>query len=94
VIRIADGATDKGRDGQLLNANARKLAPQGMVLVEWEPDPDRGEKTATQVWYILDPDKWQGRRTERDKDTHRMWRFHPAELAKRARAKQGAGKRS
>ena len=50
VIRIADGATDKGRDGQLLSVNARKLAPAGMMLVEWEPDPDRGEHKATQCW--------------------------------------------
>jgi hypothetical protein len=88
VIRIADGATDKGRDGQLLSVNARKLAPAGMMLVEWEPDPDRGEHKATQCWYLLDPDKWQGKRTERDKDTHRQWRFAPAELAKRTKARK------
>lgn len=80
VLKIADGSTDKGRDGQLLSARARVLAPRGMVLVEWEPDPDRGETEPTQAWYLLDPNKWQGRRTERDKDTHRAWRYHPEEL--------------
>ena len=57
---------------------ARKLAPRGMVLVEWEPDLDRGEKDATLMWLLLDPrpGKWNG-------DAHRAWRFHPAEPAKR-----------
>mmetsp|Transcript_26922 Transcript_26922/g.66656 ORF Transcript_26922/g.66656 Transcript_26922/m.66656 type:complete len:186 (+) Transcript_26922:314-871(+) len=81
VVKIADGATDNGRDGQLLSKRAQKLAPRGMVLIEWDPDPDRGEQQATQCWYLLDPNKWhQGRRTERDKDTHRAWRYHPDEL--------------
>lgn len=55
-----------------------------MVLVEWEPDPDRGEteSTQSQAWCLLDPRKWQGRQTERDKDTHRTWRYHPEELMK------------
>ena len=53
-----------------------------MVLVEWEPDPDRGEHSATQVWYLLDPRKFAPRA---DNDSHRAWRLHPAELAKRAR---------
>ena len=88
MIRIADGLSDKGRDGQLFSKNAIKLAPRGMVLVEWEADPDRGEVNATQCWYLLDPNKWQGKRTERDKDTHRQWRFAPAELAKRANARK------
>jgi hypothetical protein len=65
-----------------LSAQAKKLAPAGMLLVEWDPDPDRGEKEATRCWYLLDPAKWQGARTERDKDTHRLWRWHPEELAK------------
>eukprot|EP00966_Prymnesium_polylepis_P280421 6479323-Prymnesium_polylepis.1 len=47
IIRIADGTTDKGRDGQLLSTQAKKLPPAGMLLVEWDPDPDRGEKEAT-----------------------------------------------
>ena len=51
-----------------------------MMLVEWEPDPDRGESASTTVWYLLDPRKWNKDRA------HRGWRFHPAELALRARA--------
>eukprot|EP00966_Prymnesium_polylepis_P098769 2287120-Prymnesium_polylepis.1 len=31
------------RDGQLFSKNTIKLGPGGMVLVEWEADPDRGE---------------------------------------------------
>ena len=82
VKRVADGETDKGRDGEYFSALARKLAPRGMVLVEWEPDPIRGEKQATLMWLLLDPrpersgGKWNG-------DSHRAWRYHPAELAKR-----------
>eukprot|EP00966_Prymnesium_polylepis_P098484 2280399-Prymnesium_polylepis.1 len=76
VVCVADGDTDKGRDGQPLNASARKLAPRGMVLIEWEPDPVRGEKEATTMWLLLDPrpGKWNG-------DGHRAWRYHPDELA-------------
>ena len=87
VKRVADGQTDKGTNNKDLSSAARSIAPRGMVLVEWPADPDRGEATR-QVWYLLHPDKWQGRFTERDKDTHRMWRFHPAELAKRAKEQQ------
>ena len=32
VVRTADGATDKGRDGQPLSSLARKLAPAGRDL--------------------------------------------------------------
>ena len=57
---------------------ARKLAPRGMVLIEWEADPERGEPDPTLMWLLLDPrpGKWNG-------DAHRAWRYHPAELAKR-----------
>ena len=89
VMRVADGDTDKGRNGQPLSAGARKLAPRGMVLVEWEPDPERGEKEATTMWLLLDPrpGKWNG-------DGHRAWRYHPEQLAemKRAQEKAAAGK--
>ena len=87
VKRVADGETDKGRDGQYFSARAKKLAPRGMVLVEWEPDPDRGETEATLMWLLLDPraersgGKWNG-------DSHRAWRFHPAELKKRAEQRE------
>jgi len=49
-----------------------------MLLLEWEADPERGEMECTTCWYLLDPRKW-------NKDnTHRGWRFHPAELKARA----------
>ena len=77
-MRVADGETDKGRDGQYFSDNARAIAPRGMVLVEWDPDPERGEPNARQGWYLLHPDKWNADRA------HRGWRFHPEELAKLA----------
>ena len=55
VKAVADGETDKGRDGEYFSARARKLAPRGMVLVEWEPDHERGEKEATLMWLLLHP---------------------------------------
>lgn len=91
MIKLADGSTDKGRDGQLFSTRAKKLAPRGMLLVEWEADPDRGEVERTQSWLLLDPNKWQGRRTERDKDTHRIWRYHPEELSKLKKSKRTQG---
>ena len=95
VLRVADGDTDKGRDGQALSAGARKLAPRGMVLVEWEPDPERGETESTTMWLLLDPrpGKWNG-------DGHRAWRYHSDELAAIKRAARekpapaGAGKKA
>ena len=57
---------------------AKKLAPRGMALIEWEADPERGESEPTLMWLLLDPrpGKWNG-------DAHRAWRYHPAELVKR-----------
>ena len=85
VLRVADGNTDKGMDGKPLSSQARKLAPRGMVLLEWEPDPDRNEHVATTMWLLLDPrpGKWNG-------DGHRAWRYHPDELAVIMRAKEAA----
>ena len=85
VLRVADGETDKGRDGKSLSSQARKLAPRGMVLLEWEPDPDRGETQATAMWLLLDPrpGKWNG-------DGHRAWRYHPNHLAALQKARQQA----
>ena len=40
MLKIAAGETDKGRDGQYFGERARALAPRGMALVEWEPEPD------------------------------------------------------
>ena len=76
VLRVADGEIDKGRDGMPLSSLARKLAPRGMVLLEWEPNPERGENEATTMWLLLDPrpGKWNG-------DGHRAWRYHPNHLA-------------
>ena len=94
VIRTADGEADRGRDGQYFSAAARKLAPRGMVLLEFDADPDRNEPVHC-MWLLLDPrpapvGKWNG-------DGHRAWRYHPAELAKLQAAKaattSGAGKR-
>ena len=83
VVRIADGATDKGANNKAFSQNARAIAPRGMLLVEWEADPDRNEPVTT-VWHLLDPRKW-------NKDhTHRAWRFHPEELAKRTRKQRQA----
>ena len=75
VLKIADGETDKGRDGHYFSERARALVPRGMALVEWEPDPARGEPDAKLMWLLLDPraPKWNG-------DAHRAWRFHPDEL--------------
>ena len=90
VLRTADGETDKGMDGKPLSQQAKKLAPRGMVLLEWEPDPDRGETEVTTMWLLLDPrpGKWNG-------DGHRAWRYHPAELVKlqAVQAARSAGKR-
>ena len=80
VVRIADGETDKGTNNRAFSENASAIAPRGMVLVEWEPDPDRGEDASTTAWYLLHPRKWNA------DHTHRGWRFHPDELARRARA--------
>mmetsp|Transcript_1248 Transcript_1248/g.3086 ORF Transcript_1248/g.3086 Transcript_1248/m.3086 type:complete len:285 (-) Transcript_1248:351-1205(-) len=87
VVRVADGETDMGRNNQPLSSSARALAPRGMLLLEWDADPDRGETESTTCWYLLDPRKW-------NKDnTHRGWRFHPAELkARRARSGSAKGK--
>ena len=88
IVRIADGETDKGRDGQPFSNRALKLAPRGMILMEWEPDSDRGETEASTVWYLLDPRKCNG-------DGHRVWRYHPnalAALAKRDLVARGKAK--
>ena len=55
---MADGKVDKGRHGQAESAQVRKILPAGALLVEWEPDPERGEDSATVMWLVLHPDKW------------------------------------
>lgn len=84
IVRIADGNKDMGVNNKPLSDLCRTLAPRGMMLIKWDPDPDRGETDYPVCWYALDPRKW-------NKDsTHRAWRFHPEELAKRARAAREA----
>ena len=73
VVRVADGAADKGRHGQAESSRARKILPAGAVLVEWEPDVERGETEATVMWLVLHPDKWNN-------ECHLAWRWHPDEL--------------
>ena len=85
VVRLADGSTDKGRHGNTTSSQARKILPAGALLVEWEPDPVRGETTATVMWLVLHPNKWNG-------DAHLAWRWHPAEL--RRQEEQSAAKRA
>ena len=82
ILRIADGTTDKGMDGKPLSDRAIKLAPRGMVLMEWEADPVRDEPVTT-VWYLLDPRKWNG-------DGHRAWRYHPNTLTSLALSEANA----
>ena len=64
-----------GSHGKAESDRARKILPAGALLVEWEPDHDRGEEKATVMWLVLSPDKW-------NKDSHLAWRWHPAELQK------------
>ena len=73
-MRVADGGADKGRHGQAESSRAKKILPAGALLVEWEPDVERGEKEATVMWLVLHPEKWRGQ-------CHLAWRWHPDELA-------------
>jgi len=75
VKKVADGESNKGSHGKAESDRARKILPAGALLVEWEPDHDRGEEKATVMWLVLSPDKW-------NKDSHLAWRWHPAELQK------------
>ena len=51
VARVADGLTDKR------SSRAQKLLPAGMLLWQWDADPEFGEK-AGQQWLHLLPAKW------------------------------------
>ena len=79
VLRVADGGSDKGAHGKSKSSRARKLLPAGAVLVQWAPDPERGEEEATVMWLILNPERWNG-------NGHLSWRWNAAELAKRQAA--------
>ncbi|KAL3922726.1 MAG: hypothetical protein SGPRY_004458 [Prymnesium sp.] len=77
-VGVADGVIDQGRNTKPLSAAAKTLAPHGMRIIIWVPEPDRGEDEDITCWYLLDPKKW-------NKDNkHHSWRFHPEELIKRA----------
>jgi hypothetical protein len=76
VLRVADGETAYGRHGQAESARARKLLPAGAVLVEWEPDHERGEHHATVMWLVLHPDRWAGRGAS----GHLAWRWDPRDM--------------
>ncbi|KAL1530203.1 hypothetical protein AB1Y20_001119 [Prymnesium parvum] len=75
VLRVADGTGDKGSHGKAESSRARKLLPAGAVLVQWDPDRDRGEEEATVMWLVLSPSKWTTKW-----EGHLAWRWHPDEL--------------
>ena len=77
VKKVADGESNKGSHGKAESDRARKILPAGALLVEWEPDADRGEDEATVMWVVLHPSKW-------NKDGHLAWRWHPQELEEEA----------
>ena len=52
VARVADGLTDKK------SARGKKLLPAGMVLWEWDADPEFAGEVAGQAWLHLLPKKW------------------------------------
>lgn len=82
VMRVADGVTDTGRHAHAPpKKRSKTILKAGALLVEWEPDAERGEEEATLMWLVLASSKW-------NKDGHLAWRWHPDELgppAKRAR---------
>ena len=73
--RLADGTSDAGNHGKAEQARAKKILPAGAMLVEWEPDPERGEEEASVMWLVLHPERWNA-------DGHLAWRWHPHELAR------------
>ena len=62
-------------------------ARSGALLVEWEPDADRGEDEATVMWVVLHPSKW-------NKDGHLAWRWHPQELEEEEEVQQPPAKKA
>ena len=66
VVRVADGLTDKR------SSRAKNLLPAGMLLWQWDADPEFGE-TAGEQWLHLLPSKW-------NKQLIYSWRFDPREL--------------
>ena len=72
VARVADGLTDKKSD------RGKKLLPAGMVLWQWDADPEFGE-AAGERWLALLPKKW-------NKQPLYSWRYDPRELSAAAAA--------
>jgi hypothetical protein len=66
VKRIADGCTDTR------TKNGKALLPAGMVLWEWDADPEFGE-VAGERWLALLPKKWK-------KQQVYGWRYDPREF--------------
>lgn len=72
MARVADGLTDKR------SQRATKLLPAGMLLWEWDADPEFGE-VAGERWLALLPKKW-------NKQVLYGWRYDPRELSPAAAA--------
>ena len=79
VLRVADGGSNKGAHGKSISSRARKHLPAGAILVQWDPDPDRGEEEASVMRLVLHPERWNG-------NGHSAWRLDAAQLAKRQAA--------
>ena len=73
VARVADGLTDKKSD------RGKKLLPAGMVLWQWDADPEFGE-AAGERWLALLPKKWN------KQQLYSSWRYDPRELSAAAAA--------
>ena len=84
VMRVADGTSHVGNHGKGEQARAKKILPAGALLVEWEPDPDRGEPEASVMWLVLHPERW-------NRQGHLAWRWDPRQIAHDAREKRGEG---
>ncbi len=78
ALRVVDGGSDKGAIGESESESARKLLPAGAILVQWDPDPDRGEEEATAIWLVLHPER-------SNRNGHLAWLWDAAELAKSER---------
>ena len=75
-MRVSDGVEDKGTHGKAPSSRMKSVLQKGALLVEWDPDPDRGEAEASLMWLVLRSDRWNG-------DGHLAWRWDPSELARR-----------
>ena len=73
-------ATDKK------SARGKKLLPAGMLLWEWDADPEYGE-VAGQAWLHLLPKKW-------NKQQIYSWRYDPREFSATAAPVRDARRRN